>query len=99
MILALYWIFGTFKILTKSSDELECKISLGLVENVTPNIALRSGSLNLKGIFDTCKRFGVFKEAVLLMSWWKFTPPNDGVTMMHEDEFPEGTSGWLQSSL
>ena len=26
---------------------------------LTPNRLLRSGSLNLKGIFDTCSRFGV----------------------------------------
>ncbi len=64
---------------------------------ITPNIALRSGSLNLNGIFDTCKRFGVVKDAFLLMSWWWLTPPNDGDTMTHAGE---GTSapGWLQSS-
>lgn len=32
----------------------------------TPNIARRSGSLNLNGIFDTCRRFGWLLESIMV---------------------------------
>lgn len=35
-----------------------------IVKNLTPNIALKSGSLNLKGIFDTWSLFGWLFESL-----------------------------------
>ena len=64
---------------------------------LTPNIALRSGSRNLNGMFDTWSRLGVSMlvcVAFLLMSWWLMI---DGVTTTQPDVVTDVTSDcwWL----
>jgi hypothetical protein len=67
-----------------------------VITSLTPNIALRSGSLNRNGMFDTCKRFGLLMDGFLVLSWWWFTLATDWGTMIQGLAFTEATSApWL----